>query len=214
MEMIEKDQKPPEKGFVLIAIVVAIAILMMLYAVQMRGIFGPSLPSQPSGIEDHPWLLEELLIAEGSAIALPRSPKVLLDKPHTLSGAVKRDDASRGTVTIRLHTDGRVEADWLAEYAHGSTQYRLDAAMKGNIDVRQTYQDANGKDKRRLFFIAQGAYRQQTRDPQSGQSQESGAVWLLGYVTPDGRAEGTLTLTTDRQWSAVYRYSVQQQRPQ
>jgi len=202
----------PNKGFVLIAVLVAIAVLMILYAVQMRGIFGPSLPTSPSGIEDHPWLLEDLLVAEGRPVVLPHSPKLSLDKPITLRGDVQREDAPRGTIAIRLNTDGRIEADWKTDYTHGQKQYRLDAAMRGNIDVKQTYQDENGKDKRRLFFIAQGMYRQHIRDPQTGDSEETGTVWLLGYVSPDGRADGTLTLTTDRQWSAVYRYVAAKQK--
>lgn len=198
-------------GYVLVGILVAIAILMMLYAVNLRGIFGPSLPTQPAGVEQHPWTLEEWLVPQDAFVPLPTSPKLVLNRPYLLGGNVTRQDQPRGTVTIRLNTDGRVEADWQTDYTHGTKQYRLEAKLAGNIDIKQTYQDADGKDKRRLFVIAQGPYRQHTRDPQTGDSQETGTVWLLGYVAPDGRAEGTLTLTTDRQWAAVYQYAAAEQ---
>jgi hypothetical protein len=46
-----------------------------------------------------------------------------------------------------------------------------------------------------------------TDDPETGQKEENGTVWLLGYLRPNGQAEGTLTLTTDQEWAAVYEYT-------
>ena len=101
-----------QRGAVLIALLMAVAILMVLYMVNLRGLFGPSLNRPPVGIEERPWLLEELLAAEGQAIRLPKLPKPTLGSKIALNGPVFRNDEPRGDVHITIKTDGRVEAEW------------------------------------------------------------------------------------------------------
>lgn len=199
--------KSKQSGSALLMLLMAIAIMAILCTIDMRALFGPALATHPAGVEQHPWVLEELLAAEGAAIRLPKSPKPMLDEPIAVSGPVSRNAEPRGTVSITLAADGRVQAQWVAAYTHEQKQYQLEATAAGNIDIKQTYEDANGRDKSRLFFIAKGPYSLQKQDSQTGDSKEAGTVYLLGYLRPDGQAEGTLTLTTDQQWSAVYQYT-------
>jgi len=196
-----------QRGAVLIALLMAVAILMVLYMVNLRGLFGPSLNRPPVGIEERPWLLEELLAAEGQAIRLPKLPKPTLGSKIALNGPVFRNDEPRGDVHITIKTDGRVEAEWNTTYTHKEKHYALTARAGGNIDIKQAYEDTDGVDKSRLFFIGKGPYRLITDDPETGQKEENGTVWLLGYLRPNGQAEGTLTLTTDQEWAAVYEYT-------
>jgi hypothetical protein len=199
------------RGSVLLMLLIAVAILAILYAMDMRAIFGPALPTQPAGVEQHPWALEELLVPEGNPVPLPKPPKPTLRQTMMLSGQAFRDDQPRGNVTVIVAADGRVQAQWNADYTHRQKQYHLEATAAGNIDIKQTYTDANGKDKSRLFFIAKGPYKLITEDPKTGRSGENGTVWLLGYMSPEGHTQGTLTLSTDQQWSAVYHYIAQRQ---
>ena len=199
------------RGSALLMLLIAIAILAILYTIDIRAIFGLALSTHPAGVEQHPWALEELLVPEGEPIRLPKRPKPTLGQAMMLSGQAVRDDLPRGNVTIMVAADGRVQAQWTADYTHQQKQYHVEATAAGNIDINQTYADANGKDKSRLFFIAKGPYNLITHDPQTGPSEENGTVWLLGYLRPNGQAQGTLTLTTDQQWSAVYHYTAQRQ---
>ncbi len=200
-------------GSAMLIVLLAVAIVAMLYMVNIQAIFGPTRSAAPTGIEQRPWLLEELLVAEGESVRLPKSPKPTLNAPIALTGEVRRNDEPRGTVRITLDTDGRVQAKWEAAYTHAPKQYTLTAEATGNIDVKTTYKDADGSDRRRLFFIAQGPYRLLTDDPQTGRTEETGTAWLLGYLRPDGRADGTWTLTTDRQWAAVYTFAAKTENP-
>ena len=200
-----------QRGAVLIALLMAVAILMVLYLVNLQGLFGPALHHPPIGIEERPWLREELLAAEGQAIRLPKSPKPTLDSGITLSGSVHRNDEPRGDVTITIKTDGHVQAEWKTTEAHKEKQYALEGSAAGNIDIKQAYEDADGVDKTRLFFIGKGPYRLVTDHPETGRSEENGTVWLLGYLRPNGQAEGTLTLTTDQQWAGVYEYAAEKE---
>jgi hypothetical protein len=185
---------------------VAVAILMLLYFVQIDAFFGPGLPSQPAGIEQHPWVLEDLLVPEGEDIKLPRSPKPELGDPFSISAPVRRDNADRGTVTLSFDTNGRITSQWQCAYEQTGQEYQIDAEMKGNISVKRTFEDEQGKDKKQLFFVAKGFY---TKKPLGGDTAfggEKGTCWLTGWLGPDRRVQGYVTITTDQQWAAAYSF--------
>ncbi|MHC5088974.1 MAG: hypothetical protein ACYSOT_05130, partial [Planctomycetota bacterium] len=152
-------------GFAILIVLVAVVILMLLYFVQIDTLFGPSLPSEPAGIEEHPWVLEELLIAEDQPVKLPRRPKPELNERFSVAAAVVRNGADRGTVTVAFDTDGRIQAAWDCVYKQSEIDYRVNAETQGNINVKRTWQDDNGKDKSRLFFIAKGRYTKAPLEP-------------------------------------------------
>lgn len=193
----------------MLMVLVVVVIIMLLYFVQIDTLFGPGLPSEPKGIEKHPWVLEELLIGEDQTVKLPRSPKPILRDPFTYSIPVHLDDADRGTTEITFETNGRVRCRWECTYTSADVEYRIEAAMNGNVYTKRTYSDENGKDKSRLFFIAKGHY---TKTPVQGdvtademaELGEKGTSWLTGWLKPDLALEGHITITTDRQWAGVY----------
>lgn len=187
-------------------VLIAVVILMLLYFVQIDTFFGPGLPTEPVGTEEHPWVLEELLVPDGEAVKLPRSPKPELDEPFSLTAPVRRNEADRGTVTVAFNANGRIKAQWQCTYSQTTGQaYQIDAQMNGNIVVKQTYQDPNGtKDKRLLFIIARGTYIKKPLVPETTVEGEKGQAWLTGWIDPDHRVQGYLTITTDQEWAAAY----------
>ncbi|MDH4201907.1 MAG: hypothetical protein OEV87_03350 [Phycisphaerae bacterium] len=193
-------------GFAILIVLVAVAILMLLYFVQIDAFFGPGLPSQPAGLEQHPWVLEDLLVPEGEDIKLPRSPKPDLDEAFSISAAVHRDDADRGTVTLSFDTNGRMTARWQCAYEQTGREYQIDTEMKGNISVKRTYEDAQGRDKKQLFFIAKGPYTKRPLGSDTAFGGEKGTCWLTGWLGPDRRVQGHVTITTDQQWAAAYAF--------
>ena len=194
-----------QNGYALLIVLIAIAILLILYATQMKTLFIPDLPKQqPVGIEERPWLLEEYLIPEDKNVKLPRSPKPQLNEPITLNAGVRRNDAERGTTVIDFDTNGRIRATWQSEYSHDEQAYSITAEMAGNINVKRTYEDPNGKDKSRLFFIAKGHYLKKMLN--SG-TEEKGTAYMLGWLKPDHTANGYITITTDRKWAAAYEFT-------
>lgn len=197
-----------QNGYAILIVLIAIAILLILYAVQMKALFVPqNLPKQSTGIQQRPWLLEDLLVPEGEVIKLPRSPKPQLAEPIQLNAGVKREDIDRGTAVIHLETNGRVRAAWKTEYVQNEQPTSITAEMNGNINIKQTYEDQNGTDKSRLFFIAKGSY-QKTADTLTGGADEKGAAYILGWLKPDHTAHGYITITTDEKWSAVYEWTI------
>jgi len=198
-----------QKGFALLIVLIAIAIILLLSAIQMKTLFGPGLPSRPVSIEERPWQLEKLIATEGENIKLPRSPKIKLDKEFTITANATRNEAERGTVMITFEPDGHLSAGWNCRYSYDEKTLTIKAEMAGNINVRQMYEDENGRDKSRLFFIAKGKYLKTTTTAAIGTTEEKGTAWLLGWLRPDGRTEGYVTITTDQKWSAAYAFSTQ-----
>lgn len=191
-------------GYTLLMILVAITILLLLYFIQAKAFFGHNLPKQPAGIENRPWLLEELLIPANESVPLPRFPKLEITQPFTIQGPVIRNDAERGTLNISFDTDGRIHAEWQAEYAYDQKATHMAAEMAGNIHMKQTYSDQNGKDKSRLFFIAKGSYTKSLSSESGIVPEEQGTVYLLGWIRPDQTAQAHITITQNKEWIAVY----------
>ena len=193
-----------KNGFVILIVLVAVVILMLLYFVQIDAFFGPGLPSQPKGLEEHPWILEELLVPDAEDIKLPRRPKLELEEPFSITGPVTRNEAERGEIAIAFNTDGRIRANWQCIYEQSGANYHIDAQMNGNIHVKRTFQDEAGKDKSRLFFIARGQYTKTPLAETADIGGEKGVAWLTGWIGPDRSTQGHVTLTTDQQWAAAY----------
>ena len=194
------------KGSVILLVLVAVAILMFLYLVQIDTLFGPGFPRERAGIEEHPWILEELLIPDGEDIKLPQRPKLELEESFDITAPVTRNDAERGEISFAFNTDGRIGANWQCIYDQAGADYRIDAQINGNIHVKRTYQDEAGKDKSRLFFIARGRYTKTPLGETAGAGGEKGTAWLTGWIAADRRIQGHVTLTTDQQWAAAYAF--------
>ena len=193
-----------KNGFVILLVLVAVAIMMLLYFVQIDAFFGTGLPSERAGVEEHPWVLEELLALDGEDIKLPRSPKLELAVPFSITAPVSRNDAGRGEIAVVFNTDGRILANWQCIYEQAGVTYHVDAQTSGNIHVKRTYQDQAGKDKNRLFFIARGRYTKMPLGETGGTGGEKGTAWLTGWIGPDRTIQGHVTLTRNQQWAAVY----------
>jgi len=191
---------------VILIVLVAVAIMMLLYFVQIEAFFEPGLPGKRAGVEEHPWVLEELLASDNEDIKLPRRPKLKLEEPLSITAPVSRNKAERGEVTVVFNTDGRIGANWQCTYEQAGMVYRVDAQINGNIHVKRTFQDEAGKDKSRLFFIARGRYMKTAQGETAGTLGEKGAAWLTGWISPDRRIEGHVTLTTNQQWAAAYAF--------
>jgi hypothetical protein len=194
------------RGYAILIVLIAVAILMLLYFVQMDTLFRPGRPTQPTGIEERPWLLEDRLIPERQGVAIPSPPKPALNESFEITAPVSRNEAPRGQVVIAFGTDGRLVARWECGWTEEKRDNRIEASMKGNIDVGRTYEDAGGKDKSRLFFIAKGSYLKTTVVPKIGVTQEQGTAYLLGWLRPDRSAVGYVTITTDQKWAAAYAF--------
>jgi hypothetical protein len=191
---------------VLLILLAAIAIGMMLYFLNMRMIFGPSLDGRSNAPASRPWVEEDLIKGPGEAIDLPKSPKPQMTESRQMTAAVTREGAERGTMKLAFGTDGRLGGTWQCAYRHGDQDYAYDASFAGNIDADKVFVSEEGaKDKSLLYFITKGKYTQQLTNTNTNQTiTEEGTTYVTGWLSPDHSARGLITITTDNKWSVTY----------
>ena len=194
-------------GYAALIVLVAVAIIAIMIAIQMRAIFGTNLPSQPIGTEQRPWLLDKQILGAEEGVKMPKSPKPQLEEDFSISGIVTRNNAERGTVTIFFESNGRIRATWSCDYSHEQTAYRIGAEIAGNIDAGVHFTDENGKDKSRLFFVGKGTYFKETTTADTGTAVEKGTAYVQGWLKPDGSAEGFVSINQGKDWVAAYEWA-------
>ncbi len=197
-----------KNGFALLLVLIAIAIIMVMMATQMKTLFGPGLPSEPIGPEERPWLLDKHLVPAEEGIKMPNSPKPELNESLTIHGTVTRNDAPRGTAQVIFETDGRVEASWTCRYSYDEETYTITTEeMLGNIVVKEIFEDENGKDKSRLFFVTKGKYSKKSGQVTPDTIVEKGTVYVHGWLSPDRSVTGHVSISQKKDWGAAYEFT-------
>ena len=199
-----------QNGFVVLIVLVAIAIVAILYMVNMTAIFGLKPGMGPS--EKPLWQEEHRIVGPEVFIKLPKAPKPLLDNPVSITGQVTRKDSYRGEITIEFNHIGEVAGNWKGSYLHDYEQYTFDAEFAGNIDVSKTYSAKEKKDKSKLYFITKGNYTQTVLNKRTENvSTTEGVIYTAGWLNPDYSADGKLQITTeDKDFSAEYLWQSQE----
>lgn len=199
------------RGFVLLLVLVAVAILAILYIMQMEAFFGLVAPGRQSTAMHKPWLEEDRIVPSDKLIKLPEPPKPELNKPLTVTARVRLNESERGTVILDFTVAGEVTGAWHCEYSHDNRNYTFDAAFAGNVDVSKTYSKGKTTDESKLYFITKGAYSQTGYDVvASTEPFKQGLAYVTGWLSPDYSAEGLITVTTDKTWSAAYAWQTRQ----
>jgi len=197
-------------GFAMLLLLVAIAILALLYVIQMDAFFGPVAPGRQSTAKHRPWLEEDRIVPTDRLIKPPEPPKPELNEPFTLTAPVFIDDSKRGTVALDFTIAGEVSGSWHCEYSHDNRDYAFDAAFTGNIDITKIYSKGETTDESKLYFITKGNYTQTVYNVEAGsETSEQGLVYVTGWLGPDYSAEGLITITTDKTWSATYTWQAE-----
>jgi len=200
----------------MLGLLIVIAIAMLIYFLEAKAIFGPGrkYANRPVKPEDHPWQMEDLLVPEDQIVPVPKKGQPELLEPVILTASVQRNKAPRGSVKITFGKDCRVNAVWFTQYEYEKKICSLQAQMKGNVVPSKVYSDANGQeDKTRLFFIAKGPYSQITQTADNLSQTEEGTAYIIGWLRPDNTADGTITITTDQSWSALYPFQTVSKNP-
>lgn len=190
----------------MLVIVIALAIVMLLYVIQMDTLFGPQMPAKPEQIQERPWIHENLLLPAEETVKKPKAPKPLLTEDFQLAGQADRNGQPRGQVTLSFSMDGRLKTDWQCEYTADGTTHQLASQTAGNVAVKMAYEDEQGPDETRLFFISKGDYVHTKSTPETAAIREKGTAWVIGWLRPDRTADGFVTITTDRKWSIAFAF--------
>ena len=194
-------------GFALLMLVIVVAIIAVLYFIQLKFLMGP-VPIVELPRDERPWLDEERILEDSSKINMPRKPKPGLGSGFMMRGAVKLNQMDRGEIVLDFGGDGKVRGYWSCKYTHEEMGYAIDGSFEGNVDGEVTFEDENGKDKSLLYFIAKGEFTKESYNSKTDHhSFSDGMIYVVGWIKTDYSGNGKLTITSDKRSSVSFVWS-------
>ena len=194
------------EGFAILIVLVAVVIMMLLYFIDIRAIFGPKHSMKSDKPTSRPWLEEDRLVGPDDFIKMPKPPKPIIDEDFTVTCFVTSEGSNRGAVRLEFNTLGEVEGSWSCRYLQNDRENSFEADFAGNIDITKTFSDKDGKDKSKLYFITKGTYTQSRYNTKTARvTEETGIVYTTGWLEANYTAFGLITITDkEHSWSASY----------
>ncbi len=195
-------------GFIILGMVVVVAILLILYMMQVSTFFqGSAGGLSRRDNREKPWHVEDRILGKETIIKMPKPPKPEIEDAFVLKANVTLQQDKRGVMRLDFADNGEVTGLWKCVYTHKDRRYSYNAAFAGNIDVDVMYSDDDGEDESQLYFIAKGSYTQIIyMESTNTRTTVKGTVYVTGFLKGDYSASGLLTVTTDREWFADYEW--------
>ena len=199
------------RGFGVLIVLMAIAIMMLLYLLEFKGLESRQIHSnKPLPGTEMPWqeewrLRQSGLRRPGDAPDMPASPlqpKIII--PQRLTAEAREQDEPRGQVNLVIEPSGGVSGSWSGRYESegGKASYEiLQGTLEGNTDNTKS-----GSDPSQLFFIAAGRYRLQAA---GRETPREGYLYLTGWLDTNYHATGKLYLTPDKVQATIFTWQAQ-----
>ncbi len=181
-------------------------VVIALFAVAAVMYFNAS-GKEPAGpVEECPWVEIERIAEDISMINLPGDSQKSLEEPISFTQSIKSDEGeNRGRITIEIDPSGLVAASWKAKYKEDNLEKEFNAGCSGNVDSTMVFEDENGVDEDKLFFLTQGTFILQAFK-QGNARAGGGQAYIVGWLSPDGSSQGSLVLAPDKKTTKVYRW--------
>jgi hypothetical protein len=198
-------KKNYKNGYVFLVLLIAIAIIAILYMIDLVAMFGPT--GKIDRFAERPWFEEKrLLDADKFPVKQTgRKGKVVVKDKTTFAGPVQRKGENRGDIEITIDPNGKAFGHWSCAYQYPDSNYTISAEFAGNIDPTKTYEDKTGTNKQPLYFITKGIYQQiKTDKATNNQWPSSETIYVVGWIQKNYSARGKLFLMTADGGNADY----------
>lgn len=185
-------------GSIIPIIIIVIVVVAAVFIIN-------TLRQDPTGhVNQYPWTEENRIVTDSAAVEMPAENQFQLKSPKTISRSLSYQGEDRGNLKIEIDTSGLLEAQWKASYKEGEFEKDVSAAFEGNIDATMPYEDENGTDGDKLFFIAKGKFLLQAFKKNGNAQAGGGDAYIVGWLEPDGNASGTMVLAPDKKNTKIY----------
>ncbi|MBC8377603.1 MAG: hypothetical protein H8E62_00355 [Planctomycetes bacterium] len=183
---------------------IVLLIIVALFAVVAVFFLNVATGDPVGPVEQCPWVESNRIVNSYSEINLPQSPQITFDKLKKMSFKITSEEGEgRGRLDIEITPEGMVTAVWKATYKEGIYEKEFSASCMGNVDATRIYEDEDGMDESKLFFITEGRFLLQAFK-QGNARVGGGEAYIVGWVSPDGSAKGTLVLAPDKKNTKIY----------
>jgi hypothetical protein len=210
MKNFYKKNNPHKKngGFMLLALLLAVTIGLIIWYLMLN----PPVDRQTAKIQakspdKYPWVEENRLVAEDKQVASSAAGQVEFKEPLGLMADASQSDEPRGSILIRIKSDGRVEGAWSGDFETSKPRMNymvVKCSFKGNIDPAKE----NADDASKLYFITKGRFGMVETNYDSGIVRTvEGDVYVTGWIAKDYSVTGDIHLTSDRKNQLIYQWS-------
>jgi len=201
-----------KNGYALLVLLIAIAIIAILYMIDLTAMFGPT--ERIDVYAERPWFEEKrLLDADKFPVKQTgKKGKVVIKDKAIIGGTVQRKGENRGDIEITIDPNGRAYGHWNCAYQYTDSNYSVTAEFAGNIDPTKIYEDKNGTNKQLLYFITKGICHQiKTGKATNNQWPSGEPIYVVGWIhpvrdkaslTPDGRQKQPVSNGIQKDFSA------------
>lgn len=189
-------QKQSNGYAALMGLLLVVLIIAVLYMTDLSAIFGPI--DKNAAYSEKPWFEEKRLMPPPIR-QTGKGGKIIIKQQTILNAPVTRNSADRGNMQIVIEPNGLAKGHWQCSYEHpeSNSSYTIIADFRGNIDPTKTYCDPNGWNKKLLYIIAKGKYRQVKTDAEKKQWPLEAPVYVVGWLDKDKSARGKIFLMSD-----------------
>ncbi|MBN1457430.1 MAG: hypothetical protein JW912_06235 [Sedimentisphaerales bacterium] len=204
MQGLKRSSQSNRSGYAILMLLVVVAIGLIIYWMDINALFGnlPKSVDPKSSHEVLPWEKKDSLLSRGQEANTDLSEgQPVIDRDIFIEASVEQSNTT-GDFIVTISPDGKVAGSWYADYNKGTNprmNYVMNAKFKGNVDPGAVFFDENGEDPTKLFFIAKGEIAILASNFDGGGIQNSNQqIWVTGWLDPDYKAEGEMTLITGR----------------
>jgi hypothetical protein len=152
------------------------------------------------------WHKMQIRLRDGP-LGRPTEEQPQLAKALEVRARPVEDGNERGGMRMIILADGTVQGSWGGEFfINKDVDFQVMACrFAGNADPLQVYEDKEGEDRSRLFFIAKGHFVILETNNDTGRVRNlMGDAYARGWLGVDDGVSGELILTTDERNFYVY----------
>ena len=202
---IHSSPKPIRSGSAPIWVLVVVGIVIVL--VLLQGLTRKTAKDPDTCFDLEPWTEWQLRKSNAKALEEPSEEQPGITEGLRYDVGAKYQDQSRGEIDLVIQPDGIVEGAWHGYYHKKKSKLLWDiqgGAFKGYVCPLKIYQDENGEDPSKLYFIAKGDFLIHESDLKSKYHIRVGDLYVTGWLEAGYAAYGKLVITSNEKYSETY----------
>ena len=203
------SKKTARLGSALVGLLVVIGLVIVIMLA--KTVMKKTAKDPDTCLDLKPW--KEWRLRESSAKALGAPSEEQPDITETIryDFNLSHQNETRGEMYLVIHPDGTVMGAWNGHYHEEKLKLTYDiqdGRFQGYACPLKIYQDANGQDPSKLYFIAKGDFILHEYDLKSKYHIRVGDLYVTGWIEPDYAVNGKLVLTSDEKYFETYEWNV------
>ena len=197
---VHSSTKPIRLGSALVWFLVVVGLVIVIMLVQ--GVMKKTAKDPDTCLDLEPWTEWRLRKSNAKVLEEPSEEQPDITEGVRYDINVNYQDESRGEIDLVIQPDGMVRGAWHGYYHKEKPKLYFDIQggdFEGYVCPLKIYQDENGQDPSKLYFIAKGNFLILETNFDNGKVKNAiGNIYVTGWINPDYSVTGKITITSDK----------------